>query len=215
MPASRARRRAVLLAACLLAGCGAVDLRTPTPPRTTYVLDAVPALPAALRRSPAVLLVDVPAAAPGYATPRIAYARAPQQLDYYNRSEWADTPARLLLPLVVRTLERQGAWAAVLAAPAPVRADQRLALELLEFVHHDLAPPGTVRVALRATLLDVESRAVRATRVIEAEEPVASDDAAGAAAAFNQATGRVLAELAAFTAERAPAPAAARRRASR
>ena len=51
-----------------------------------------------------VLLVSPPQAEPGFETQRMAYVRRPYQLEYYAVNQWADTPARMLAPLMVHAL---------------------------------------------------------------------------------------------------------------
>ena len=205
------------LLALLLGGCSAINLgSSPDAPRTIWLLSAVPAAAsvAGAARPAGVLLVDKPEARAGFDTPRMAYSRQPLAIDYYTRSEWADVPARMLQPLIVQTLAQGGTWTAVLPAPNPGRADVRLTTNVLELVH-DLSAgePGVVRLRLRAVFTDVVDRRVLATREFAAVEPAASANAEGYAAAADRADARVLAGLAAFTAETfAPAPARVGRR---
>ncbi|HXH03006.1 MAG TPA: ABC-type transport auxiliary lipoprotein family protein [Candidatus Competibacteraceae bacterium] len=197
--------RTLLRVLCLalplvLAGCASLIPSDGRPAPRTYLLDASPAAADATpRRGDApVLLVDQPRAQPGFDTPYIAYSRDPLSLDYYTKSQWADTPARMLTPLVVNALEDSGAFRAVLAPPAAARADLRLELELLRLVQEFRSGPSQVRLALRARLFRISDRQVLATRLFETAEPAPSDDAEGAARAANAALARLLAELRGF-----------------
>lgn len=203
---------AASLAALLLlcAGCSAIDLRTPEPARDTWLLSGVPPVAAVAGPGAGVLLVDKPESRPGYDTPRMAYSRRALALDYYTKSEWADTPARMLQTLLAQTLAQGGTWSAVLAAPNPGRADVRLTTSVLEFVH-DLSAgePGIVRVRVHVTFSGIVDRRVLAARDFAAEEPAASADAEGYARAADRASAHVLAELAGYAAQTlVPAPAA-------
>ena len=64
------------------------------------------------------LVVHPPHAAAGYDSPRIVYTREPHRLDYYAHSEWVDTPARMLTPLIVAAVVRGGALHAVVPTPS-------------------------------------------------------------------------------------------------
>ncbi len=190
-----------------LDGCGFVDLKTPAPAVTTYVLE--PALPpdaGAAPRGARVLLVDKPEARAALDTPRIAYLRRDYAFEYFTQSAWVESPARMLAPLLARALERQGGFEAVASAPSAVAAELRLATEVLDFTHDFRTQPSRVRIALRVQLIDAGSRALLATRVFEAEEPAASDDAYGGVQAFNRAAARLLPEIAAFAARAAAQP---------
>lgn len=168
------------------------------PPSTlaTAPPSALPgAAPAAARLT---LLVQVLHAAPGFDSSRIVYTRQPHRIESYTQSEWVDTPARMLAPLVVAAIERHGAFAAVAMAPSAAAGDLRLDVEIVHLAQSFAALPSRVRLSLRASLLDSSSRRVLATRVIETSALAPSDDAAGGVWAANQAAHTALQQLAEF-----------------
>ena len=71
-----------------------------------------------------------------YDTPRIAYMQHQYGLRYYTRSRWADTPARMLAPLLAEALNASGRFQALYASPGRVSAELRLDTELIRF-HQD------------------------------------------------------------------------------
>ena len=194
----------LLAALTLLGGCGSSLLPKPPAPPSRFTLDAAAPLPAAAQREPAagspVLVVAVPRAAPGFDSPRLVYLRQPQQLEAFALHEWVDTPARMLAPLLVRSLQASGAFSAVLLAPTTGSGSWRLETELIRLQQDFTAQPSQVRLTLRAVLLDSSTRQVIAWREFDETVPAATDDAAGGAAAAHHATQRVLAALAAFCA---------------
>jgi cholesterol transport system auxiliary component len=189
--------------AVLLAGCGQPLLSQPAAP-SALVLDASPQVRSARRNSGLTLLVSPPQAQAGFDTRRIVYTRAPLTLEYYTRSEWADTPARMLGPLAVRALEASGAFRAVIAGPAPVPVDLRLDLELVRLQQEFQGGASQVRLDLRAKLFDVRAAGVLATRLFSEVAAAPSADALGGAQAASTATGVVLEALAAFVVEALP-----------
>lgn len=190
----------VLALSALLAGCSASLLPKPPVPPTRFTLDA--AAPAAVpREAPAgapALVVAAPRAAPGFDSARMVYLRQPQQLDAFAFHEWVDTPARMLAPLLVRSLQAGGGFSAVLQAPSVASGTWRLETELIRLQQDFSSVPSQVRLTLRAVLLDTASRQVIAWREFDETVPAATDDPAGGAAAAHQATQRVLAALATF-----------------
>ena len=199
-----------LLANALLAGCAGSLLPKPAPLPALYGLDdgaGPPSRVAAPAGAPS-LLVSVPRAAAGLDTRLIAYQRQPQRIAYYAASEWLDTPARLLAPLLVRAAEGTGAFRVVLQAPASASAQWRLDTEILRLQQNFGNGPSQLRLTLRAVLVDTGSRAVLATREFDASVPAASDDAAGGVAAAQRAALQLAQELAAFCATAAAAPQA-------
>ena len=199
-------RRVVILAMwpLLLAGCSLWPQAAADEP-ALHVLDARPAVAAPARRE-LVLAVSAPRAAPGYDSAAMAYMEKANALDHYATHRWADTPARLLGPLVTRTLEDTGSFRTVLQAGSGLQADLRLDTEIVWLRQSYLARPSRVEFTLRAQLVDLPGRRVLATRYIEVAQEAPSDDAAGGVAATNAAVGRALAQVAAFCIEASAEP---------
>jgi cholesterol transport system auxiliary component len=198
-------RRALLLAIgpLLITGC---SLWQPAPADevSLHLLDARPAVATSARRE-LVLAVSAPRAAPGVDSAAMAYVQKMHAIDRYATHRWADTPARLLGPLLTRTLEDTGGFRAVVPAGSGLQADLRLDAEIVQLHQSFLVRPSRVEFTLRVQLVDVAGRRVLATRYVEAAQEAPSDDAPGGVAAANAAVGRALAQVAAFCVE---APAA-------
>ena len=181
----------------LVAGCAALQ-----PPRTEspalYLLDARPAASVTRPQRNLVLAVESPSARPGFDTPQIAYVRVAHKLDYYAKNRWADTPSRMLAPLLVQALEQSGSFRAVLRTSNPIPADLRLDTELIRLQQDFTTQPSRVELTLRAQLYDVKGRQVLAVREFDAVENAASEDAYGGVIAANRALARVLGQLTDF-----------------
>jgi cholesterol transport system auxiliary component len=191
-----AARAAVALAA-LLAGCSVLS-PAPQEAPSLHLLQAEPVAATAAQRRDLVLEVAVPRAWPGFDTSRIAYVDRPYALEYYARSEWADAPSRMLGPLIARALDASGGFRAVVQAPTTVRADLRVETELVRLQQDFTTRPSRADVALRVQLVDVATRRVVATLVLEEREPAASENAYGGVAAMNAALTRTLERAVAF-----------------
>jgi cholesterol transport system auxiliary component len=191
---------ALAISAVLLAGC--VGMQPPQAEAPTlYVLEARPAERPARPLRDVVLAVSVPRARAGYDTAQMAYVREPFELDYFTKSRWADTPARMLAPLLVQALEQAGGFRAVVQAPSAIPADLRLDTELVRLQQNFRTRPPQVELALRAQLVDVRSSRVLATAEFEEVESAPREDAYGGVIAANRALQRLLARLADFAAE--------------
>jgi cholesterol transport system auxiliary component len=168
----------------------------------TFVLDTTlaPTVPGPKRDL--VLAVATPRAWPGYDTPQMAYMRRPREIEYYARSAWADAPARMLGPVMVRALAQDGTFSAVVPWPAPVAADLRLDTEVVRLVQDFGTTPSRVELAMRAQVVDLRSKRVLGAGEWTELETAATDDAAGGVAAADRALGRLLRRLADFCAER-------------
>jgi cholesterol transport system auxiliary component len=204
MPSLRAL--AAVAAALLAAACSVLQApQAPAP--AIFVLDTAIAPAAAGPKRDLVLAVATPRAWPGFDTAQMAYARQPRQVEYFAKSAWADAPARMLAPVMVRALAQDGTFSAVVPWPAPVAADLRLDTEIVRLVQDFGTTPSRVELTMRVQLVDLRGKRVVAAQELSELEATGADDAAGGAAAADRALGRMLRRLADFCAERSPTPA--------
>ena len=190
----------VLILVALLGktGCTTNVLQSSSSSVATYLLDAKVDHVPTVKPTEKVLLVSQPKAQPGYTTPSIVYTKTPLTLNFYSKSEWADTPAKMLIPLIVRAVEESGAFRAVLTAPGQAIGDLRLETDIVRLQHEFFEQPSQVRLLLRAKLFDEQTREIIATRLFEAVEPAPSENAYGGVQAANEAVRQVLEQILTF-----------------
>ena len=123
---------------------------------------------------------------------------------YYTLSRWADTPARMLAPLLADAVQATGQFHALYATPGSVAADLRLDTELVRFYQDFRSTPSEIRITLRAQLIDLDKGRVIASWLVDRTTPAESDDAYGGVVAANRLLGEVLDELARFCASVRP-----------
>lgn len=193
---------AVLAASILLAGCGGGLTKKDSPPSFHALDDAqVGQAPPAPPASGLTLIVNPPHGSAGFDSRRMIYLREAHERAFYAHNQWVDTPARMLAPLVVSSLQRTGAFRAVVLTPSTAAGDVRLDTDVVRLQHEFMQKPSQVRFTLRATLTDNTTRKVIGSREFEAVAAAPSDNPQGGVAAANRAVQQVLAELAAFTRE--------------
>jgi cholesterol transport system auxiliary component len=179
----------------LLAGCSVVP-RTEPVAMDRYLLETPVKLQGARPATASqVLLVMVPATHAGYDTTRMAYQEEPYALRYFTRSSWADTPPRMMTPLIADALEATGSFSAVLDTPGSVAAALRLDTDLLRFYQDFTTRPSEFVIAMRAQFVDLRTRRVIATGTFEQRQAAPGDDAYGGVIAANQAMARLLEDL--------------------
>ena len=188
----------VLLLATL-AGCSLLPAGRPHPV-SHHVLSIPPATPAQSasstpRETGAVLLLRDTETPGVFQSVRLVYSRTPDALSYYQYARWSETPARALNTLMRQRLNASGLYSAVVPMGAGVLADYQLNTRLQNFFHDASQPPGVARVTLEAELVSRHDARLIARQVFQAEAPVASHDATGAATGLGQASGRALDEL--------------------
>jgi cholesterol transport system auxiliary component len=213
IPASQHHRWLAVLACsvALTAGCGALH-QTTTPNTSFYSLDGARGGPApAAASSGPTLVVNPPHASAGFDSKRIIYTREDHKIEYFAHSEWVDTPARMLAPLILAATGDSGAFFASVLTPSAAAGDMRLDTEILRLQQEFEGGASQVRFSLRAWLVDSGTRKTLASREFEAVVRSGSNDTRGGVVAANAAVRSVLAELAAFCADAArklPAPPA-------
>jgi cholesterol transport system auxiliary component len=187
------------LQACSLVKPGATE------PPAFYALTAPgnTGAPGAMGGTPGnlpTLIITPPRAAAGFDTQRMMYVRSAHRLEYFAHSEWVDTPARMLGPLMASHLAATGAFAAVVVTPAGAAGDLRLETEIIRLQQNFATSPSRVQFALRAHVLDDKTRRVLVWHEFQAEAPVDDESPQGGAAAANRAVQQVLTDLAQFVA---------------
>jgi len=203
MKTNFAPRALVLIATATLAlaGCG---IGPSNPPAQIYVLD--PDF-TALSDAPKVdwgLAVARPDVADIHDTQRLALQRG-QTMDYYADAQWTDSTPRLLQSLLVEAFEKSGRIAAVARDNGAVRGEYILESEIRHFeAQYDSGNPApNVVVDIEAKLLTLPGRVVVATRDSSHQVRATQNSVPAVVAAFNQATGEALEEIAGW-ALRAP-----------
>ncbi len=182
----------------LLAGCTGLHAPQVESPNI-YLLDAQTPVRTAQIKRDLVLAVSTPRAWPGYDTAQMAcHFRQPHELDYFAANRWADTPARMLEPLLMQALEQTRSFRAVVRSPGLVPANIRLDTELVRLQQDFGTRPSKVRITLRAQLIDVTDKRVLAVKVFDETDNAVSDNAYGGVLTANRLLQRVLDQLSDF-----------------
>jgi cholesterol transport system auxiliary component len=190
-----------------LSGCSSILPKAPIQP-TLYALDVSegatsisqsvlkPSLVSGLTMS-----VSTPIASAGYGGIHIIYQRQAHELEHFALNQWVDTPAQMLMPLIVHALEKSGGFRAVVRGSSAAASELRLDTELLRLQHEFTSTPSQARITLRAVIVDTKLRRVVAAREFDVTAPAPSDDPLGGVKAANQAVSRLLVQLSAFCTE--------------
>jgi cholesterol transport system auxiliary component len=185
--------------ALLLSGCSGL-IGPSGPPPQIYVLapDLHP-----LNDVPQVswqLAVGTPDASESLDATRIALHRG-AMMDYYADARWTDSVPALIQAKLVETFEKSGKIRAVAATSDAVRADYLLEATLRDFQANYSGTTGapTIAVDIVVRIIKVGRSDIVATRDFHQESPAARNDIPSVVAAFNQASGAVLEEIAGWT----------------
>lgn len=188
----------LLLAAAL--GCAGMFRSKDQQPMQNYVFSPRQFVSSAPTSSHLVLLVSSLQSV-GYDARHMAYSMRPYERTFYAFSQWADTPPRLIQPLVVQTMEASGYFRAVIESSSSSPADVRLDLDLLVLQHEYDATWSQGRMVIRAQLNDLTTNGIMGTRIFEATAPAPMETPYGGVLALNVALETILAELVVWVAE--------------
>ena len=186
---------ALFVTALMLSGCGAIfGGGGDSQPIQSYVFS-----PREFEQLPPtdsqIVILVAPLSSVGHDTRDMTYTMRPYEHTYYAYSQWADTPPRMMEPLVVQALESSGLFAAVVDVSSSVSARLRVDIDLLVLQHEFHVEPSQGRIVVRVQLHDLDTSQVLGTRVLQAERPAPTENAYGGALALNLALEDILGEL--------------------
>ena len=171
-------------------------------PEETYMLKSVPDV-AVRRTRPVTILVMPPEAVPVYNTTQMAYSVLPYQVAYYSHNRWAETPPKMLQPLIVQSLQNSHYFRNV-GIPSFVvgQYDYVLNTQLLELQQDYTHRPPLLRLRMRAQLSRAMTNRVIATKNFAVFVPLRQYTPYGGVIAANRATEEMLAQLTQFAINR-------------
>jgi cholesterol transport system auxiliary component len=145
------------------------------------------------------LLVVPPEVDAAYRSSEMAYSLQPYQIAYYSKNRWAETPAQMLHPLIIQTLQNTHYFHAVVSPSYIGRYDYLLKTQLMELQQDFTQHPAVYRIVLRAQMSSAATARVLAVKQFNVEVPVANNTPYSGVKAANRATVKLLRQLAAFS----------------
>lgn len=186
----------VMLSTIMLASCLSP---VKTKPIYRYVLTALPMqIPYVRQAHSATILVTEPDANAAYATKRMAYSVRPYQISYYVKNTWAETPARMLQPLIAQSLMRTNYFRAVVTPPFIGSYDYILNTHIVKLQQDFTRRPPMLELVVIVQLSRVLTNRVLATRQFSYAEPIFQCNPYAGVIAANRATESLLTDLTRF-----------------
>ncbi|BAN35338.1 hypothetical protein SCD_n01516 [Sulfuricella denitrificans skB26] len=164
----------------------------------TYLLEAQIDPKEQVKLIPLVLIVSSPRAVPGYDAVHMAFIRQPHMLEYFAKNRWAEAPAKMLGPLLVRALELRTGFKAVASSDGMVKGDVRLDTEITLLQQEFITLPSRLHMKLRVQLVEQSNYRVLATQVFDAVETAPTNDPYGGVIAANLMLPKLLGQIADF-----------------
>ena len=207
-PDNRGRRqvlRAALagaLAGALGASLGACEGVVPGrgPPPDLYRLTPKSTFVADLPTVEWQLLLEPPLTNASIDTTRIGLQRSSTSVEYYARSSWSDRAPQMIQTLMIESFENSERIIAVGRDSVALRADYILKTDLREFQAEYMGGPNPrVHITMIARLVKMPRRSIIGANKFEAVIEARADTMEAIIAAFDQALGKVLKPLVAWT----------------
>lgn len=151
---------------------------------------------AAKKSVQATLAVNLSTAAAGFDSARMVYSRVPYKLEYFAHSQWIDTPARMLTPLIANTLKAKSLFSAVTLTPSRANSHFSLDTQIIRLQQEFFSPQSSERFTLRVTLIDNIKHQVVFIRDLDSVVQAKTDNPYGGVVAANEAVEILLEQLA-------------------
>jgi cholesterol transport system auxiliary component len=186
-----------LLAAVLLAGCGAItSLDRASTPLDAFELRAPATVPVARSSQGIEFTVELPSASGAIDTDRILVRPTPTQVQYLPESRWTAPAPAMLQSAMVETFLRSNAFRHVGRRPIGVSGDIALVTDLLDFGAEVRGDGAVVEVTLVARLVREEDARITASRTFSRSVPIPDTSTPTILAGFEAATNAMLTDLA-------------------
>jgi cholesterol transport system auxiliary component len=143
----------------------------------------------------ATLIVNLSTAAAGFDSARMVYSRVPYKQEYFAHSQWIDTPARMLTPLIVNALKAKSIFSAVTISPNSANSHYALDTQIIRLQQEFFSPQSRERFTLRATLIDNTKHEVIFVRDLDVVVTAKTENPYGGVVAANEAVQMLLEQL--------------------
>lgn len=196
----RINRRTLLVglggSALMLGGCGVLPALSE--PTDLYTLTPKTSFGDPLPKVNWQLIIELPVAAAGLDTSRIALQRTPYTLEYYARAAWTDNAPAMVQTLIIESFESTGSILAVGREAIGLRPDFILKTDLREFqaIYFDSdSPAPTILVRMNAKLVQMPERRIVASFTFSQQVPAASNAFKDIIESFDEALGHVIKKI--------------------
>lgn len=179
----------------LLSAC---SLLAPIQPEhvTNYELTAQ-AEPGIVKSTQAVsILVNLPVGLGIHNSTEMAYSTQPYQIAYFAKNRWADTPARMLQPLMVSALQKTHYFSAISSSFSNGNYDYVLSTDIVQFHQVFFQSNSQFFFKLRAQMIETRTHEIVAEQTFSAVEQAPEYSPYGGVVAANRAVVKVLNHLA-------------------
>lgn len=179
-----------------LSGCSLLS-PVKTEPVTTYELSTVPYVKKKASHRITVYVAPMEAISI-YNTKEMAYSTHQFQVAYFAQNEWADTPPKMLQPLIIQTLQNTHYFHAVTAYSTNAQPNYILNTQLVKLKQNFTCNSSAVELKINAQITNNTNNQIIATKQISIVIPAPYNSPYGGVLAANRAVAIALKQLSVF-----------------
>lgn len=179
--------------ATLVSGCAVTPLVKNQYTFSTYhtkVYNKHPRLPS--------IYVGVPEATAGLETEQMWYMKSPYEARAFVHNSWSNTPAEMLYPLMVQSLNDTHAFSVVSVGSHAENFRYRVNTDILKLIQNFLVNPSQMQVTISAIITDTADGRPIASKFFRYQVRCPANSPYGGAVATNQIMARFTSELSQF-----------------
>ena len=185
----------LIVGACgLLTACGPINNAV----NNQYKLESFSAKKTTKEKTALTILISQPDAIAGYQTEQMLYIEKPFELSNFAHNAWISSPANMLYPLIMQSLQHSHYFHAVVSGPDADKTDYRIDTQLIELQQNFLTKPSVIELVANVVLTHISDNRVVASRIIRERVPCPADTPYGGVVAANKAANAFTATLSDF-----------------
>lgn len=188
----------LIVAAFMISSCS-VFSPVKLPQQSTYVLNRSADNVVKRTSRPITIVVSAPETQPVYNTTQMAYSIRPYQVAYYGQNQWGETPAQMLQPLMVQSLQNTHFFRAVVTPPFLGRYDYMLSTQIIDFKQNFTRSPAVFQLTMSVQLIRSMTNQIVGVKQFVVTVPMTQKSPYGGVIAANIAAQRMLKQIADFT----------------
>jgi cholesterol transport system auxiliary component len=144
------------------------------------------------------ILVTLPESVAGYQTANMLYVKKPFSLQSFATHTWVDSPASMLHPLLIESLQQSSYFQAIASVAYAEPIEYRLDTQLLKLQQNFVKKPSVIEFSAKVVLSQVDKNQILVSRIFNLEMPCPQDSPYGGVIAANKVAEAFTAEVTEF-----------------
>lgn len=149
-------------------------------------------------QSPYSVLISLPEAIPGYQSNHMLYKKKPHTLSHFAHNNWISSPANMLYPLIIQSIENSHYFFAVASGPDADKTDYRVDTQLIKLQQNFLKKPSVIEFVVKGVVTHIPDNQVVSSRMFTQIVACPQESPYGGVVAANQAAQAFTKHLLAF-----------------